>query len=468
MDTMTQSSYGLAAKVSALAVRKQATVRSRLKTGIWIYFLLLIFEGALRKWFLPYLAGPLLIIRDPIACWILFTAFRHGYLLKNQYVSWMVVIGVVGLYTAYFLGHGNLFVALYGMRIFVLHFPLIFVIAKIFDKEDVLKLARVTLMISIPMTLLIIMQFYSPQTAWINKSVGGEAGGGFSGAMNFYRPPGTFSFTNGNTLFYSFCSCLVIYFWFNPKEISRWVLILASVGLLLSIPFSISRSLLFQVVISLLFSFCSVLFKPKYAFGIVLMLFGVTVLFVLLSYTPYFTTATAAFTSRFETANEQEGGLNGVFLDRFLGGMIEAIALSAQQPFFGFGIGMGTNVGSMLLGGGRGFLISEGEWGRLIGELGPVLGLTVVVLRLKLAFELLFTSLRNMFAGNILPWMLASFGFLAIAQHGWAQPTSLGFSIIITGLILASFEVPGKRHLKLGISGMKAVAYLQQEQIIEN
>jgi hypothetical protein len=462
METMTLPSYGLEAKVNALAARKKVFVRSQLKTGIWMYFLLLIFEGALRKWFLPFLAGPLLIVRDPIAFWILFTAVRHGYILKNQYVSWMVAIGLIGLYTAYFLGHGNIYVAIYGARILVLHFPLIFVIAKVFDKQDVLKIARATLVISIPMTLLIIMQFYSPQTAWINKSLGGEAGGGFSGAMNFYRPPGTFSFTNGNTLFYSFCSCLVVYFWFNPKEISRWVLILASIGLLLSIPFSISRSLLFQVVISLLFSFCSVLLKPKYALGILLVMIGVTATFVLLSYTPYFTTATAAFTSRFETANEQEGGLNGVFLDRFLGGMIGAIAISAQQPFFGYGIGMGTNVGSMLLGGGRGFLISEGEWGRLIGELGPVLGLTVIFLRLKFAFELLFRSLKSMVAGNILPWMLTSFGFLAIAQHGWAQPTSLGFSIIITGLILASFEVPGKRPQTPGISSRKVRTYTGQ------
>jgi hypothetical protein len=345
------------------------------------------------------------------------------------------------------------------MRILVLHFPLIFVIAKVFDRADILKLARATLIISIPMTLLIIMQFYSPQTAWINKSVGGEAGGGFSGAMSFYRPPGTFSFTNGNTLFYSFASCLVAYFWFNPKEISRWILILSSIALLLSIPFSISRSLLFQVVISLLFAFCSVLLKPKRALGMILVMVGVIVTFYLLSYTPYFTTATAAFTLRFDTANQQEGGLNSVFLDRFLGGLIGAVTASADQPFFGFGIGMGTNVGSMLLGGGRGFLISEGEWGRLIGELGPVLGLTVVMLRLKLAMELLFRSLGKMIAGNLLPWTLTSFGFLATAQHGWAQPTSLGFSILITGLTLASLKNPGKRSEKSIISNREALTY---------
>ena len=43
-----------------------------LKKGIWLYFLLLIFEGALRKWLLPGLATPLLVVRDPIAMFLLF------------------------------------------------------------------------------------------------------------------------------------------------------------------------------------------------------------------------------------------------------------------------------------------------------------------------------------------------------------------------------------------------------------
>src|SRR3546814_1990531 len=42
-----------------------------LKQGIWVYFILLIFEGALRKWVLPGLATPLLVVRDPVALLLL-------------------------------------------------------------------------------------------------------------------------------------------------------------------------------------------------------------------------------------------------------------------------------------------------------------------------------------------------------------------------------------------------------------
>jgi hypothetical protein len=414
--------------------------KARLKTGIWMYFLLLIFEGALRKWFLPSLAGPLLIARDPLALWILFVAWRRGYLDLNYYGIVMLIIGFVGIYTAFFLGHGNLMVALYGARIFLLHIPLIFVIGKVLDKQDLLNIARWVVVITIPMTMLIILQFYSPQTAWINKSVGGEAGGGFSGAMNFYRPPGTFSFTNGNTLFYNLAACFIVYFWFNIKQINKLVLVPASIALLLAIPFSISRSLLFQVIITMLFALSSILFKPKYLGGLVLGVMAFLGVLVLLSFTPYFTTATAAFSSRFESANTTEGGLQGVLLDRFLGGMIQAISLSSDQPFFGYGIGMGTNVGSMLLTGGRYFLLSEGEWGRILGELGPVLGLTVIFLRLKLSISILFKSFVKLKYGILMPWILTSFGALSIAQAGWAQPTSLGFCVLLTGLILAALK----------------------------
>ena len=47
-----------------------------LKKLFWAYFLLLIFEGALRKWIVPQLSAPLLLVRDPIGLLILLEALR--------------------------------------------------------------------------------------------------------------------------------------------------------------------------------------------------------------------------------------------------------------------------------------------------------------------------------------------------------------------------------------------------------
>jgi len=425
-------------KVSDRKTVEVVTGILRIKQAVWLYFLLLIFEGALRKWILPSLEGPLLIIRDPLVLWILIMAWRYGLIAINSYIIGMFSIGVIGVYAAYFFGHGNLLVALYGARILLFHFPLIFVIGRIFDHNDVIKIGKATLLMAIPMCCLIMLQFYSPQTALVNLSVGGEPGGGFSGANNFFRPPGTFSFTNGNTLFFSFTTCFILYFWFNYKTINRVVLVAATLALLLAIPFSISRGLFFQVIISLLFAAFAVMFKPKFLAGVFLIIGGLILTFILLQSTPYFNTATSAFTSRFTSANKIEGGVNGVLFGRFLGGMTKAISFSSNEPFFGYGIGMGTNAGSMLLKGGRYFLVAEDEWGKVIGELGLVMGLTVIFFRMKLAFQISLKSYSSLLKGNVMPWMLLSFGVLSLAQGSWSQPTSLGFCTLIIGLILAS------------------------------
>lgn len=420
-----------------------ASSHKLLKQGIWLYFFLILFEGAIRKWVLPGLATPLLLIRDPVAIALIYTAWKNRLLPRNWYLSCIIIIGIIGIFTAVFFGHGNLYVALYGARILLLHFPLIFVIGSVFNQKDVIEIGKATLWIALPMVIIIGLQFYSPQSAWINRGIGGDMhGGGFSGAMGFYRPPGTFSFTNGNSLFFSFLAPFIYYFWLEQKNISKMLLIGASVALLFSIPLSISRTLLFFVVISLSFALLASSRKPEYFGKFLVLIIGCIIIYTILLQTSSFGTASDAFSSRYENANETEGGLEGVFLDRFLGGLISAFTSSVQLPFFGYGMGMGTNVGSMLLTGNRDFLIAEGEWGRIIGEFGQLIGVFVVLLRTGLTIKLTKESYRAMGKGNLLPWMLMSFGILNISQGGWAQPTSLGFCVLIGGLIIASFKVP--------------------------
>jgi hypothetical protein len=435
---------------------KQLEQIELIKKGIWLYFLLLLFEGALRKWFLPGLATPLLIIRDPLAITLIVLAWKIGKLPSNLFIIMMAIIGVIGIYTAFFIGHGNLTVALYGARIMLFQFPLIFVIGEIFNREDVIKMGKVITWIVTPMTVLIALQFFSPQSAWVNRGVGGSLeGAGFSGAMGFLRPPATFSFTNGTTSFYSLAACFIFYFWLNPTGMNRLILISATACLIAAIPLSISRGLLFSITVSLIFAAMAVSRKSRHASRFILA--GIIIFVALLAFnqTEFFKTATGAFMERFEIANGMEGGLEGVLLDRYLGGLIGALSEAADHPFFGYGLGMGTNVGSMLLTGETSYLISEGEWGRLIGELGPVMGLGIIFIRLALSFELMRVSYQRLVKGDLLPWLLVSFGLLNIPQGQWAQPTALGFCILIGGLIFSSMKSvrrgipkPDPQHLK--------------------
>lgn len=412
-----------------------------LKQGIWAYFLLLIFEGALRKWFLPGLATPLLVIRDPIAIWLVLKCWQKGLLPSSIYLIGMVLIGVISIFTAVFFGHGNLFVALFGARILLFHFPLIFVIGQIFTREDVIKIGKATLLITIPMTVLIAMQFYSPQSAWVNRGIGGDmAGAGYSGAMGFFRPPATFSFTTGTSSYYGFAACFIFYFWFDLKRVNKFILIAATLAMFAAVPLSISRTVLFQIGVTGAFTVLAVFRKPKYFGKLLIAVIGGIIIFTILSQTSFFNQATEAFTSRFTDASVTEGGLKGTLGDRFLGGLVSALNESANHPYFGYGTGMGTNVGSMLLSGDRKFLISEGEWGRELGEMGPLMGLFVIFFRIGLAVKIVLASYHKLTVNDFLPWLLLSFGILELAQGNWAQPTYLGFSIMISGLMLASLN----------------------------
>jgi hypothetical protein len=417
------------------------TTINALKKGTWVYIILLIFEGALRKWVLPSLATPLLIIRDPVALWMIVLAVRQGIISSNFYLTSMIIVGITGTFTAVAFGHGNLWIALYGARIMLIHFPLMFVIGKVLDREDLLKIGKAILIISILMTGIIGLQFYSPQSAFLNRGIGGDVkGSGFDGALGYFRPSGTFSFTNGTTLFYGLQGVFVFYFLLNPKTVNSIILISATVALFAAIPLSISRGLFFQIGLTLVFTIAAIARKPKYLGR---MLFGAVIVvlaFTMLSNKSFFQTSISAFSSRFDAASEAEGGLKGTLGGRYLGGIIDPILESFKQPFFGAGLGLGTNVGSMLSTGKQEFLISEGEWGRLTGELGPTLGLYVIFVRLAFCVKISLVSYRRLLNGDLLPWLLLSFGLITISQAQWAQPTSLGFSTVIAGLIIASLR----------------------------
>ena len=123
-----------------------------------------------------------------------------------------------------------------------------------------------------------------------------------------------------------------------------------------------------------------------------------------------------------------------------MGGLYEAIATADQRPIWGLGIGMGTNAGAKILTGSSDFLISEGEWGRVIGEIGPLLGILFILLRVFISISLGVRSFREIKFGNSLSWILFSNVLITFSQAQWAQPTALGFSVFFAGILLASLK----------------------------
>lgn len=433
-------------KAKPLRTKKEEPVpkdpNSLLKKLIWLYILLWIFEGALRKWVVPALSMPLLVVRDPIVLWLLLLVTQRKLVPSSIYYGGMIFLGFMSLLTALMIGHGDLYTAIYGARTMILYFPMIFVIGYVFNLEDVKKVGKWLLIISIPMSVILFMQFYSPQSAWINRGVGGdEDGAGFGGALGYFRPPGTFSFTNGTTYFYSLVAPFIVYFWLNPKGINKKILMLATGALIMAIPLSISRALFLQVAVTVIFLVIAISNKPKYFGKTVMAILLVIVALFALQGVGSFRTATEAFTARFEGANETEGGLvEGVLGDRFLGKLVKAVTGSGESVF-GYGVGSGTALGAKLL---KTDIISSAadfEWIRLIGELG-LMGLLVIGLRFGLALKLTVMSFRALKADNLLPWLLTSVGSIVVLQGQWHQPTALGYCALMGGLWLASLRRP--------------------------
>jgi len=416
-----------------------------IKKHFLIYFILLITEGGIRRWILPGLATPLLIIRDPFALYIIFLAFKNSFIPKNIWLQIILIIAIISFYTALIFGHGNILVALFGIRILLLHFPLVIIMGNILDRADIINFGKIILWISIPMCILITIQFYSPQTAWVNKGVGfSKEGAGFSGSGDYFRPPGTFSFITGVSSFFNLVAAFVFYFWIKVKEVNIYLLSISTLAMLIAIPTSISRTLFFACFLCFIFFLLAKSLQPNFIKNLLQIFIGIATVFIILSNTNKFNNQIVAFTDRFTAANEVETKSAAVTNNSILESVFGRFIYSAYQKIddknilFGFGIGAGTNVGSQLLTGKLSFIVAEGEIARIIGECGLILGLTIVLVRINMTYKYSINSIKLFKSGDPLPIMLFSIGAIFLLQGGWGQPNALGFYVIIGALWNAS------------------------------
>lgn len=409
-----------------------------IKIAIWVYFFLWILEGALRKWVLPSLATPLLIVRDPVAIYILLRAIYLNVKFLNGYVFSAFIITILALIITITFGHANLFVGIYGARIMLIHFPLIFIIGAVFTKEDIRKMGYVMLFTNIVMTFIVYLQFISPQSAFINVGLGGEGSAGFSGAKGYFRPPGTFSFITGLASFYILASVFIFYFWLSKVPISKILLISSTLALIFALPLTVSRTAVGGVVLVGVFAFIGSAASFKQLLKIVFTVFVLFLLFTILQKTTsVFNLGTEVFMSRVDTASGQSGGFKESFFSRAFDDFQRPITNLLKTPLFVGNLGMGTNAGAQMLSGSMNFLLAEDELGRIGAEQGLVLGGALIILRLGFALSLFLKSIRLPKEEKLLPMIFCGTALFSLTQGQWAQPSMLGYSVMVTGLLLA-------------------------------
>jgi hypothetical protein len=429
---------------------KRAT-RRRLRQLLWLYFWLLIFEGALRKWVLPGLSNPLLLVRDPIA--LLAVWWGWPLLQQRRWQIWLLpllIFGSLGGLLAVAVGHGDLFTAVYGARVYLLQLPLIFVFAAVFDRRDVLRFAWVLLWLSIPMTLLLATQSGLPDSHILNVGPGGFGTAAFEGALGRSRPPGTFTFVNGVVSFYALgaASLFMVLYGSKVRLRGRLFCMVAGIALVVALPVSISRSLLAGYLLVIASLIATLVIARVKLLPLVSGLAAVVIAFGLATTIPAFQDTSAAFLARWEGAGAASGSVReevgdlGIATDqlqnRVLPGFTRPFGSLERIPLFGYGVGMGSNVGAQRLGASGGFLLGEGGWEVILGELGPLLGVLFIVWRVALAFWMLRLALRAAGRGNRLPLILIGASFLDVMSSQLSQPTGLGFTVLSGGLTLAA------------------------------
>lgn len=405
---------------------------------LWAFILTLLFDGALRKWFLPGLSDILLLSRVPITILIYTLALQVGIFSLNFFVSSAIFLALATCVTGYF-AHGNLMAISYGVLANYFFIPLIFIFPKVWDSSEVQRVAKFFMLVAIPMTVLLGLQFYLPQSAWVNLSVGGTEGVGFTGGLGRYRPPTTFSFITGTAQFYTLFSAFFLYQFVHRRTLPPPILIICGICLPLAIFGSISRLLALGILLVFILTLFALIYNGRRMPTAFRMFAVIAFCALMANQLTFFNDATDAFAARWESAtSEEKGGVREAILMRTLRDMSNPFIYAGSLPLTGYGLGTGTQAGAQLISGERGFTYAEGEWGRIMAELGPLLGTLYIALRVALTIYLGRLALRQVSRGNFLPWLIFASSFMLIINGQWSQQTSLGFAVLGAGLLLCA------------------------------
>lgn len=405
-----------------------------LKRLIWVYFWMLLFEGVLRKWLLPGLANPLLIIRDPVVILIYFVALYKGKFPTSGWVSFIIVLGFISGVEAVVLAHGPVVVVIYGLRANFLHLPLMFLIPNVFSIEDVKSMGKWLLITAAPMAVLVLLQFLSDSSSLLNTGAGGGGGGQMESAFGRVRPAGTFSFTNGMAMYLAFITAFLLYAATRKALYPRSLVLVGILSALLMIGLSGSRAVLASVTILMAILLIICLYKPRF--------FGDSLKFVLFVVIAYVVFGTFSVFQEGLSVHEYRlgsgGGVKTGMVDRYFGDYLDGFRAISGTPLQGFGLGLGTNAAAGLLSGERGFLLAEGEWARVVKESGPILGFAYLFFRVFLTCAMAVKSSRWVTEDNLLPILLFGAAAPQLLTGQFGQPTTLGFACLGGGLCLAA------------------------------
>lgn len=433
----------------------------KFKKAFWLYLVLIFVEGAMRKWFMPSLSNVWMMCREPIVIWTVLSLIGTQN-LRSRVAKAFMIIGCIMMLTTLTLGHQNVWVAFYGFRIWFFHIPYIFIMSNKLNREDLIRICKFLILVFIPMTALYVMQWGAPPSSILNASMGGGVEEqGVQAAYGAVRPSGTFGHCVGSSYYNPLIVslfCVTLFSSYYKHIFSKKHFLIFAVAVVLCLITSVSRGAVIQSILTILFiaSITILLGNTKTFTKTIVGVIGLFLLFLVLSNVSIEgKSIVAPITDRFEMAAEQEGGTSGVMSSR----VFEPYKFWNDKgklldpPFFGYGLGAGSNFGTQTLHIVNSFYSDSQAWGLgehssqiVTNEMGFLFGGIVFFLRIGFCMFLFFSCIKKLKQNkDILPITLWTLSITYFGTGNLNLTMTLGWIVIVMVLLLTSINTSTKQ-----------------------
>lgn len=407
--------------------------------------LVVVLEGAVRKWVSAGLTLPLILLRDSLALYAIYYAFINGHLHRQKNLSAALLA-----WSCCVLGWGMLqivlqestpLVLLVGLRFWLLYIWFAFAVSASMTEHDYRSAIRVVLVALLMMSLLVVAQHFSPPGAFINTEVDSNEDEIFLVAVGVVRTTGTFSFTLGFTTFMALCAPLVMLAIEAQKRNhrQRFAALLIFIAFVIGSAVSGSRStVIFSGAILGSYVLGNLLVAPGSRKGPAL-LSAIVIVLTLCVFLYVFQDAVDATQERFEAAADAED-----FVDRLLTMFIGEPAVYKAFSWLGSGLGLGSNLANYVTTGDRGmFRLAETEAGRTLLE-GGLLGYLYIALKIFVIVAA-FTkgialAVRTKLVYPVVIWLTIGVALLTWPSIGQLSVNAFFGILVVFGLL--AFKYP--------------------------
>lgn len=409
-----------------------------------LVFLIIVFEGAIRKWVASSATVPLILLRDLLAVYLVFHAWRGGHLRRYQKVTaallaWSLLVFGWGLMQLVG-GESSPIVFAIGLRFWLLYLWFAVAAAATMTEADYSAAVRLALLTLFVLAPLAVLQHYSPPGAIINRQLDGDEDNVFVAIAGVVRTTGTFSFTSGYANFLIIVAPLVFGVLAARKrsQIQRLFSLAGFSAFIIGSVVSGSRAAVISAGLMLAayligrLLFARARDKPA-ALGAALVAAVLAAGFLL-----SFSDAIQVTQQRFEQASSDED-----FGERLLSVFVGEPGVLNQGSWLGKGIGAGSNLAASLYKGGANFALAESETGRIVLE-GGLLGFAFIALKVAVVLGGLAYALRLSIVRHA-PFPMVMWITTVLALMTWpaiAQLTANGFLGVALGFFLLLFRYP--------------------------